>query len=305
MADLPALLWNTPADAFAEQYRNVTELGSQVMSQSSVAFVGLARNCGPALAGNLERMKQAGEQCGKWQSHIESNDCTDNTLDVLAEFCGTYRQATFHYHDNGRPHCSAEFAGRRTIALAEYRDTCQRWVRACASDCDYVVVIDWDMWAGWEPSSIANAIGWLQGIPQAAGMASVSLYQWAENGRVEWRHYDLWALRGVGQPLTFFDQYQNGYGVWGFWFFPPIGSEPIQVASAFGGMAVYRKAEYLAGTYDGTTDCEHVAFHKSIRNATGKTMFLNPSQRTLMHWLEDDNAGHRIDGVQDVPSNAA
>lgn len=301
MASIAVHMWDTPPAAFEQQYQNVTDRGREVMSRSSVVFVGLARNCYVALAGNLQRACDVGQECGQWQLHIESNDCTDNTLGVLAGFCSTYKQATFHYQELNRPHCPAEFAGRRTIALAEYRTACQRWVKACARNADYVVVIDFDLWAGWQPNSIANAIGWLDGMDKAAGMASVSLYQHDHGGGPMWGHYDLWALRGVGQPRTYFDTYQNGYGGWGFFYLPPIGSEPVAVASAFGGMAVYRTAAYLCGEYDGKDDCEHVPFHRSIARATGQGMYLNPSQRTLVHWLETTNdAGKNLDSVPDV-----
>jgi hypothetical protein len=284
MADLPVALWDEPPEAFRQQYEEVTERGRRALLESSVAFVGLARNCGPALANNLDRMLAAGDGCKSWSAHIESNDCTDNTLEVLADFCLRNRQATFHYEDYGRGHFPHEFGGRRTIALAEYRDACQRWVRACAGDADYVVVVDWDLWGGWEPRGIANAVGWMQAMPHAYGMASVSLFMHDFGHGPQWGHYDMWAARGIGQPGNYWDAYQNGYGTWGFMFLPPIGSDPISVACAFGGMAVYRTEPYLCGTYDGTNDCEHVAAARSIAAKTGMGLYMNPSQRTLVRW---------------------
>ena len=171
-------------------------------------------------------------------------------------------------------------------------------MRACAADCDYVIVVDFDAWGGWNERGLLNGIGWLVELPGAFGMASVSLFEGDFGGGRSWHHYDLWALRGVGQPRCYYDTYRNGYGNWGFSWLPPVGSSPIIVASAFGGLAIYRTAAYLRGTYAGEEDVEHVPFHRSIARETGQHMFLNPSQRMMMHWLpEAANAEHSVNSV--------
>lgn len=286
MPQIPqTLIW--PLEHFAASFIERVDEGRARLKNSSVAFVGLARNCGVHLAQNLGSLESLCDKVGRWRLHIESNDCNDQTVDVLADFSRRHRQATFHYQMLGRGHFPAEFAGRRTIALAEYRAACQRWVRACAADSDYVVVIDWDMAGGWSDHGFLNAIGWLVELQGAYGMASVSISQYDFGDGPQWTHYDLWALRGVGQPGCDFDAYQNGHGGWGFSWFPAVGSPPVLVSSAFGGMCIYRTDAYLAGTYDGTTDCEHVPFHRSIRGATGQHLYICPAMRTLMSWIPE------------------
>ena len=117
-------------------------------------------------------------------------------------------------------------------------------------------------------------------------MASVSMFQHDFGQGLDWYHYDLWALRGVGQPRCYFDTYRNGYGGWGYSWLPPVGSNPAIVASAFGGLCIYRTEAYLRGTYAGEEDVEHVPFHQSIAKATYQNIYLNPSQRMIMHWSE-------------------
>lgn len=289
------LVW--PPEAFAPSFAERCEEGRIRLRHANVAFVGLARNCGTQLRENLAAFAQLANECGAWQLHIEANDCTDDTLDVLAEFTRHNRQATFHYQILGRPHVSGEFAGRRTIALAEYRDACQRWVRACAPESDYVVIVDWDMAGGWSHHGLLNGLGWLVELPGAYGMASVSLWQHDHGHGPQWLHYDLWALRGVGQTSCYWDTYRHGLGNWGFTWLPPVGSPPVLVSSAFGGMAIYRTDAYLRGTYDGATDCEHVSFHQSVARATGQHLYVCPAMRTVMSWLETADAGHSLDGV--------
>ena len=285
MADIAAKLW-LPQEPFVEAYNARADEGLQRLSHASVAIVGLARNCAQPLARNLAAAAHLGSMCKEWKLHIESNDCEDQTLEVLASFAREHQQATFHYQILGRHHYGSEFSGRRTIALAEYRTACQRWVRACAADADYVIVVDFDAWGGWNERGLLNGIGWLVELPGAFGMASVSMFQHDFGNGCEWYHYDLWALRGVGQPRCYFDSYRNGYSGWGFQWLPPVGSNPAIVASAFGGMCIYRTEAYLRGTYAGEQDVEHVPFHQSIAKATYQNIYINPSQRMIMHWSE-------------------
>jgi hypothetical protein len=285
MPNIPSSLIE-PAGEFVEPYAARVAEGIERLKHSRVAFVGLARNCAESLAHNLLMAERVGRSCKGWQLHIEANDCEDQTLEVLASFCNEYKQATFHYQILGRQHYPSEFSGRRTIALAEYRHACQSWVRACASDTDYVIVVDWDARGGWSVGGLLNGLGWLVELQGAYGMASTSLFQHNFGQGPQWLHYDLWALRGVGQPDCYYDTYRNNIGGWGFQWVPPVGSPPVLVASAFGGMCIYRTEAYLKGTYDGVHDVEHVPFHQSISRATGRHLYLNPSQRMIMNWME-------------------
>jgi len=268
-----------PLKPFADEFRRHVEMGTSEFADSSVAFVGLARNCAQHLAANLARLEMLVPGCREWRLHIETNDNTDDTDQVLVDFCAAHRQATFTSQRLGREQFTNEFAGRRTEALAEYRTACQRWVRENARYADFVVVIDFDAWGGWSHAGMMHGIGALSANGNAYGMASVSLMEYQVPG--QWMHYDCWAAR----LNSSFDDYTAGIGGWKHLWLPPVGSPPIPVVSAFGGMAIYETGAYLAGTYDGR-DCEHVPFHESIAAATGKSLFLDPAMRTVMQWLE-------------------
>jgi hypothetical protein len=250
-------------------------------------------------------------QCREWRLHIETNDNTDATDQVLVEFCRQFPQATFHSQRLGRQQYTTEFAGRRTQALAEYRAACQTWVRENARHADYVVAIDWDSWGGWSHAGFLHGLGRLLMTADAAGIASVSLIEHpaitigADNQQTmtkSWTHYDAWALR----LNSAWDDYTAGLGGWKHSWLPPVGSPPVHVVSAFGGLAIYDTYAYLKGTYDGA-DCEHVPFHKTMAERTGLRLYLDPAMRTVMHWMptESEDAGNREHGVQDVPSDAA
>ena len=290
-----------PLPRFAEAHARWLKIGTKEAAAASVCVVGLARNCAAHLAGNLARLEMLVESFASWQLHIETNDNDDDTDQVLIDFCREHRQATFTSQRLGRGQYGNEFAGRRTIALAEYRTACQRWVRQNAKGSDLVIVIDFDAWGGWSHDGVLAGIGCLHDTPDSYGMASVSLMQheaYLASGGVivlapQWLHYDAWALRLNSD----YDDYQAGVGGWKQQWLPPVGSPPIPVASAFGGMAIYDTHAYLHGKYDGS-DCEHVTFHGSITGRLGQRMYLCPSMRTVMRWVEDSDAEHGLDGLQ-------
>jgi hypothetical protein len=267
--------------AFEQEHARRVAEGRVRQSLASVAFVGLARNCDGALYANLHRVVAEGQRFASWQLHIETNDNTDRTEEVLEAFASEFPEASYRTQTLDRQQFAAEFAGPRTVALAEYRTACQEWVREHAPSVDYVAVVDFDAWGGWIPDAIASGLGWLVRLPGAYGMASVSLMQVdaGQQGR-HWVHYDAWALR----LNSYWDDYTAGHGAWKHHWIPAIGSPPVHVCSAFGGLGIYRREAFLKGRYDGA-DCEHVTFHKSVADATGQHLFLNPGQRMLMHWL--------------------
>jgi hypothetical protein len=268
-----------PIDHFASDFARVHSTGVEEWSEADVAVVGLARNCGQWLDANLWRLLQLVKDCRSWRLHVETNDNTDDTESVLKRFCGDNPQATFHAQTLDRQQFSAEFAGPRTIALAEYRTACQEWVRQHCADCNYTLVIDWDAWGGWSHAGVMHGVGLLSTMTDAYGMASVSVMEHGPSKA--WLHYDAWALR----LNSSWDDYTAGVGGWKHHWLPAVGSPPVPVCSAFGGLAIYETQAYLAGTYDGA-DCEHVGFHETITQRTGHRLYLDPAMRSVMFWTE-------------------
>jgi hypothetical protein len=143
---------------------------------------------------------------------------------------------------------------------------------------DYVIAIDLDPWGGWDDDGVMSSLAWLSRLPNAAGMASTSLYEATlGDGASKWLHYDIWALRLWGLAPRW-----DGYLP--FWL-PPPGAPPVPVRSAFGALVVYRPTPFFACTpksIDG--DIEHVGLHREMQERFGMGMYLNPASRTVMHW---------------------
>lgn len=281
-----------PPDEFRQDLLSSLEVGKRVAARSTFSIVGLARNCALPLEKNLAGLESvAREFFSGWRIHVETNDNDDDTVGVLKRFADsaggrlTYRDQTL-----GRTHFTAEYAGRRTEALAEYRSACQLVVASHRPPPDYVLAVDFDAWGGFGVEGLLSGIAFLSQQPQAFGVAAVSLIHMSlgpQSGEQKaWLHYDAWALR----LNSYYDDYTRGAGGWKHAFFPPVGSPAIPVCSAFGGMAVYKTQDYLVGEYDGK-DCEHVTFHESIARKTGRSLYLVPAMRTIMKWEQDWNDG--------------
>ena len=284
---LPSFLLE-PIPEFADEFARLAEVGRNALAESRVVFTGLARNCEGPLGNNLHRVEEYGAACGEWRLHIETNDNVDGTVGVLEKFCGRWPLASFRNQTLNRQQFSAEFAGPRTVALAEYRAACQAW--ATAQRADIVVVMDFDAWCGCPLANFYAGVGQWYESPTMFGMAAVSLLQARVQDKLTWMHYDCWALR----LNSYWDDYTSGVGGWKHHWLPAVGSPAVPVCSAFGGLAMYDPCEYAKGIYDGS-DCEHVTFHRSI--ASGRmTMGLCPSLRMLMRW-ELDDAQHCVDSV--------
>ena len=270
-----------PDPVWASEYEVANLNGMDIAADATVVFAGCARNCGPVLRANLWRIEQMGAAFADWAAVIVENDSTDGTKECLDEWAAAGRNRTVIHCDNGRPHLHG-FEPERMQAMAHYRNTYLGAIRQRHPRADYVVVLDLDVWGGY--GGLLAGISELANNPAAAGMASVSLFQTrVQGGERHWLHYDQFAFRW----FDWSKRLDSWFPAWR----PPVGAPPLQVKSAFGGMAVYRAGALLACDYianDG--DCEHVGLHRDIA-AIGGQVYLNPSQRVIVSWEPHDDGG--------------
>lgn len=266
-----------PDEEFAAAYASDVEYGKQRARDASVALVAICRNAMPWLPLTLPLVEETGKRFREWSAFIYENDSTDDTKDCLAAWHdGGQRRASLNLHN--RPHLNYTTAPVRTHALAEYRTACQ-WAVRHGKPVDYVIVCDADPWGGWSVDGVMTSVAWLDRLPTLYGLAS---YSWCETqqqfGPFQ-MHYDAFAAR--------LNHWRQRDQQWFHHWHPAVGSGPVPFRSAFGQLAVYRGADYLAGKYSGE-DCEHVCFHRSIWEATGRAMALNPSSRCVSFWVPAD-----------------
>lgn len=263
---------------FAGVYADATCAGALVATKAKVAFVGLARNIAGTLPVSIKRIEETAQHFAGWKAFVVENDSTDETKDILQRWAmDDPLHVIAQTSNNGRPHLHG-FELARTEAMADYRNRCRELVQKHYPEADYVIVVDLDAWGGWSVHGVINGIGWHSKMPKAGCMASTSLFKHHGtliDGKAPWAHYDNWAYRWLG--------WTPRLGPWFTFWLPPPGAPPVEVNSAFGGLAIYKTEPYLACEYSGE-DCEHVPFHRRMKEK-GWSIHLNPAQRCVMTWL--------------------
>jgi muconolactone delta-isomerase len=260
---------------YVESYKEHVEYGRVEARRQKLAVVSICRNAMPYLANTLRLVD---ELAGLWRDcsfYVFENDSTDETANVLDDF--SIRQWVTIKHDTLGGEDSRGFEPERTARLAKCRTKCQEWVRGSAADANYVMTLDTDPQGGFSVEGVLNSLGWFCEMlgesfhrREPGAMASHSLFVRKEERGYGVAAYDAWAAR-----LSWWEDRRDH--AWFHMLMPPVGSSPIPMNSAFGGLCLYRREAYLAGVYEGG-DCEHVPFHKAMQKA-GYQLFMNPGSR--------------------------
>lgn len=275
--DFPIL---APDPVFLESYKAHVAFGRGEAARAKLAIVSICRNAMPHLTNTLALVEETAGLFRDAVYYVYENDSTDGTNDTLDAWAAgrpwvTVEHATLHREDY------RGFQKERTIALAEYRNRCVNWVRRNAPDATYVAVLDTDAHGGFSTEGVLNSVGWFADMMSCSNMslepgalASWSLF--AQRGvgddenAIGLAQYDAWAAR-----LNWWDDRRNH--AWFHQLFLPVGSPPVPMNSAFGGLCLYRRDAFASLVYAGG-DCEHVAAHKAMR-AAGYQLYLNPGSR--------------------------
>lgn len=267
------------------------------------AFItGCAQNSASHLASvfkNIERLRSLFAQS---QILILENDSIDDTRALIRDYAFSVQSVsalTFPGLNNIIP--------QKTIRLAHLRNIAMSWLaeNSGLEEVDVVVVLDLDEvnTEPWDLNIFQELISsWMMQAESAAIFAN-------QQGI----YYDLWALRHTqhspddvwsaiikahAEDKSLSDQELLEMIYLPRQFSLPVGSPPLQVSSAFGGLAIY-KAEWLKKaqphyigeqplslkTSQGTRwlrvqCCEHVAFNQQIALAGG-SLWIYPE---MINW---------------------
>lgn len=277
----PENYWSV-RDDYEEQYRTAIGIGAEVASRSSLNVVAICRNAMPFLPNTLLLVDEFLPLFRDVSVFIYENDSDDGTTEALR----SYSSARDWVHTQHERLNREDFRGHqpmRTVRLAEYRNKCRDWVEANRANAAFTVVLDMDPHGGFSVDGVLNSIGQIcikrsggNWSPIPGAMASYSLYaRIGESGEPEYAQYDAWAAR-----LNWWTD--DRMHAWFHLLMPPVGSPPIQMNSAFGGLCVYDTKAFLSSRYDAgpNGDCEHVLFHKGMKRA-GYGLWLNPGSRYI------------------------
>jgi hypothetical protein len=264
---------------FSASYQRKVAIGRETAAQLDCAIVMIARNARPYIVDTLHRVAKVREGFRDSSVYVFENDSEDGTDELLDR----HAEMVPGFHVEHETLGGADMRGfgeERTTRLAYCRNKCLDWVRQNAAQTAWTIVLDTDPHGGFSVDGVFNSIGWLgdyagRSDPLPAGcMASYSAMR-HDQGRTPGRilQYDAWAAR-----LNDWQDRREEVGFeWFHWLLPAVGSPPIPMYSAFGGLAVYWTRAFLSGGYAGG-DCEHVLHHKKMRE-NGFSLYLNPGCR--------------------------
>lgn len=247
---------------------------------TDIAVVGVIRNGARFLDRELKRLRAATSDFSRVHVLLVESDSTDATLEVLAASATEW--PSLRYLSEGS---LCEQLPQRTVRIAHCRNVCLNELanNPMYAAVSHVIVADLDrVCHDLTPSALASC--WGPNAPVDWALCCANQGDW---------YYDLWALRHpVWCPGDVWQEYEQLLPLLGkveatnvTQFARMVHIAPdrpwIEVDSAFGGLAVYRRevllnARYVGINGSGKEICEHVTLHVQIK-ANGGRIFINPA----------------------------
>lgn len=246
---------------------------------SSVLITGATRNCAAHLKKDVERLKNSFSDFKALHWLLIESDSDDETVSVLAELKS--ENDCFEYRSLGPLRTQMPL---RTQRLAYCRNLYLDAIRQdyANTNIQYIIIADFD---GVNNLLTREAIRscWDRNDWDVCTANQIGLY------------YDIWALRHpIWSPNDCWEQYRflmqyrgdldaddiRFAAVYSRMLAIPQTSEWIEVDSAFGGLAIYKRDILDGSSYCGINSlgeeiCEHVTFHYGLRKQ-GRRIFINP-----------------------------
>lgn len=268
---------------FEEEYNRRISLGAEHIKNSRINIVGICRNVENKINNFLEFCSYAQTASKQVNIFLYENDSTDDTVNILEKTKQYFNNFNYTSDTLNRPLYGQTKEIERTTNLAEYRNRCVDFVKNHFEATDYTIVIDVDF-EEFSFDGLLNTFSWFL-TNDVDGICGNSF----EYKNVLWQYktlwnYDSWAYReNYWEDQSKYADKNNPNPL--LWFglqIPVIGSPIKYINSGFGGCCVYKTSYYIKGTYSGE-DCEHVVFHKLLKENYGFKLAINPSQIILMN----------------------
>jgi hypothetical protein len=258
---------------------DVPEESVQHQSASNANFlvVGLVRNCAGYVKGDVISLSAALAKVKSLHWLLVESDSTDGTILALEELSREVHN--FSFISLGVLRHSIPL---RTERIAHCRNHYLNELdgNALYHNIEYVIVSDFD---GMNTLITEDGISscWERGFWDACMANQKGPYYdiWALRQK-EWCNNDCWAQHRFLKRYIDDEEMLMYASVYSKMITLPSDSEWIEVDSAFGGLAIYKRskigsARYVGTNKDGEEICEHVSFHEQMRRQ-GCHLFINP-----------------------------
>jgi hypothetical protein len=243
--------------------------------QKSLLVVGLARDCERTLFREVSRLEKLFlETSWKVDFYIVESDSSDATLEVL-EKC-TNEIQNFKYHSLGNLQNKIP---ERIERLRFCRNEYMSFLSSSKSNYDFIVVNDFDI-----KNNKLNAKAFFSVLTERFEWSALFANQSGKYFDIyalrhpEWNSRDCFAeaaeLRLAG------DVNYRHKAIWAKMKRISKSSPPIEVKSAFGGLAIYKSKDLLGLDYSlypgvGLHESEHISLHYKLINC-GCKLYIHP-----------------------------
>jgi len=226
---------------------------------------------------DLESLRRATAGFGRVRWLVVESDSSDGSVGILTALRGEWDGFDFVTLGETRsrlPDRLARIANARNAYLDALRDDPR------LADVTHVLVADLDGVCGaLTPWALASC--WSLAVPWSMCAANQGdfYYDVFALRHPDWCPGDAWALHRRLEPLIGRDEADN-VALFSRMVHLAPDLPPIEVESAFGGLALYTREAMLAGRYagvdaQGEAVCEHVPFHAQLR-AAGHRLYIHP-----------------------------
>lgn len=254
----------------AADYKARVASGRETAASCTAVIVALARNVEASLPATVARIEHTGALFKDYRVVVYENDSQDSTPAQLREWAAANSRVVAISERLNDPINPGTRCLSRAARMANYRNKCQDVVLSKFSAYSHVLLVETDLPDGWSYDGILNTFG----QPILWHMVGSNGIIYRQVGRVRKPlQYDAWAWRRAGSWDPQPPQRINPL----FW---SRGEPMIALNSCFGGLGIYTMEAFASSRYDGS-DCEHVPFHKGMKDAGFTELFMNPSQIVL------------------------
>ena len=259
---------------------------SKSYSQAEILIAGPARNNEDLLAAEVGTLLNSVAGFRKAYCLVLESDSTDNTVGELERI----KQSTPSFDFISLGHLAKKMP-KRTERLAFARNRIVEEIRSnpMYANVDFIVMADFD---GINRSMTREKIEACWDLNEPWDVIAAIQSE---------RYYDIWALRHPDwSPIDCFTQRSrlekvigkdaaNNLAIKAKQVALPL-TGTIEVDSAFGGLAIYKRDALLAGHYlgldhAGNEACEHVSFHSDLRKA-GYRIYINCALVNSAHHID-------------------
>lgn len=258
---------------------------------TSVLVCGPARNCARTIRSDLANLRTATAWIPKVQFLVVESDSDDTTVATLRKLAAEWPALQVVTLGALREHMP-----ERTDRIAHARNTCLEALRSDPryAEVDHLIMADLD---GMCRDLTAEALRscWALGAPWDAVCANQGdfYYDVWTLRHPQWCPGDAWHDRNDLVPLIGEAEADN-VAIFSRMIHIPRNAVPIEVDSAFGGLAVYKRAaldgvQYAGHAKDGRTASDHVAMNLEMR-AFGRHIFIHPG---LINARKTKHAGRK------------